>query len=131
MAKHAYIAGVDVGGTKIQTVVVGGEEVKGSHRELTPQSGETQDVVDAIARTIRASLEAAGAAGGDLGGVGIGIPGDIDKEAGVVRLGANVPGFSAFVELSKLVSMALRGLRIFLENNVHVGLDGEYERGAG
>jgi glucokinase len=131
MPTSSLIAGVDVGGTKIQTVVVAAEEVKGDHRELTPQSGKTEDVVDAIAGTIRASLEAAGAAAGDLGGVGIGIPGDIDKKAGVVRLAANVPGFSQPVELSKLVSEALDGVSVSLENDVHVGLRGEYERGAG
>lgn len=131
MAKTSFIAGVDVGGTKIQTVVVAAEEVKGSHRELTPQSGKTEDVVDAIVGTIRDSLQAADAGDGDLGGVGIGIPGDIDKEAGVVRLAANVPGFSQPVELAKLVSDALNGVPVFLENDVHVGLRGEYERGAG
>ena len=61
VATKTVTAGVDLGGTKIQTVVLSGEKVVGSSRVLTPQTGEPSDVIDAIVGTIRTSLEAAAA----------------------------------------------------------------------
>src|SRR4051794_25201571 len=100
-------AGVDLGGTKIQTVVVREGEVAGSARVLTPRTGKAADVIDAIAGTVRSSLEAAGAGEADLRGVGVGTPGEIDGKAGAVLLAANVPGFSKRVELGPELSQRL------------------------
>lgn len=124
--------GVDLGGTKIQTVVLRDEQVVGSSRVLTPQTGVPGDVIDAIAGTIRTSLEEAGAAAdADLRGIGIGTPGEVDAAAGVVALAANVPGFSDRVELGPLVSKAVGGAPVTIDNDVRVGVLGEYRRGAG
>ncbi len=45
-------AGVDLGGTKIQAVVLRSRKVAGSARVLTPQTG-APDVIAAIAGTVR------------------------------------------------------------------------------
>jgi predicted NBD/HSP70 family sugar kinase len=124
-------AGVDLGGTKIQTVVLRNHEIAGSARALTPQTGVAEDVIEAIAGTIRDSLEQAGADQAALGGIGIGTPGEVDTKAGVVSLAANVPGFSGSVELGPLVSKAMGGTRVKIDNDVRVGVLGEYRRGAG
>jgi glucokinase len=131
VAKKLVTAGVDLGGTKIQTVVLQGEKVVGSARVLTPQTGDPADVIDAIVTTIRTSLDGSAASEGDLGGVGIGTPGQIDVDAGAVLLAANVPGFSDRVELGPLVSAALNGVNVIVDNDVRVGVLGEYRRGAG
>jgi glucokinase len=125
------IAGVDLGGTKIQTVVLRNEEVVGSARVLTPQTGDPGDAIDAIVGTIRTSLEAAGEVESDLRGIGIGTPGEVDATAGAVLLAANVPGFSERVELGPLVSTQLGNAKVTVGNDVNVGVLGEYERGAG
>lgn len=124
-------AGVDVGGTKIQTVVVRDQKVVGSCRELTPQSGHPEDVIEAIGETIRRSLPQGATAEADLRAVGIGIPGEIDRAAGVVSLAANVPGFSGRVELGSAVSRSIGGARVMIDNDVRVGVLGEFHRGAG
>ena len=131
VATKTVTAGVDLGGTKIQTVVLSGEEVVGGSRVLTPQTGVASDVIDAIVGTIRASLEAAAVTEANLGGIGIGTPGAIDPDAGAVLLAANVPGFSDRVELGPLVSAALGGTKVTVDNDVRVGVLGEYHRGAG
>ena len=47
-------AGVDLGGTKVQTVIVDEQfSVLGQHRLPTPTAGGPQDVADTIAATIR------------------------------------------------------------------------------
>jgi glucokinase len=124
-------AGVDLGGTKIQTAVLRNEEVVGSARVLTPQTGNPGDVIDAIVATVRTSLEAAGASETDLQGIGIGTPGEVDAKAGAVLLAANVPGFSDRVELGPLVSEQLAETQVTVGNDVNVGVLGEYKRGAG
>jgi glucokinase len=131
MAEAGVTAGVDLGGTKIQTVVLRDNAVAGSARVLTPQSGVPGDVIDAIVGTIRTSLEAAGSTEGELRGIGVGTPGEVDAKAGAVLLAANVPGFSDRVELGPLVSKQLGGTKVKVGNDVSVGVLGEFTRGAG
>ncbi|HTW42963.1 MAG TPA: ROK family protein [Solirubrobacteraceae bacterium] len=128
--KHVT-AGVDLGGTKIQTVAVCDGEIAGSARVLTPQSGVPADVIDAIVETIHGSLQAASAAAEELAGVGIGTPGEIDESAGAVLRAANVPGFGDRVELGPLVAKQLGGVKVSVNNDVRVGVLGELRRGAG
>jgi glucokinase len=124
-------AGVDLGGTKIQTVVLRARKIVGSNRVLTPQTGVAADVIEAIAGTVRAALEQAGLAEVNLRAIGIGTPGEIDTVAGAVSLAANVPGFSERVALGPLLSAALGGAPVTVDNDVRVGVLGEYRRGAG
>jgi glucokinase len=129
-ADGALTAGVDLGGTKIQTVLVRGGTVVAENRVPTPQTGQAQDVIDAIARTIRESQEQPGA-DGQLRRIGLGTPGEIDSKAGVVSLAANVPGFSERVELGPRLSQALDGVPVVIDNDVRVAVRGEHVRGAG
>ena len=122
-------AGVDLGGTKIQTVVLRDQRIAGSARAETPRTGDAGDVIDAIAGTVRAALAEAG--DGDLEAVGIGSPGDVDAEAGVVTLAANVPGFGGRVELGRRVSEQLGGVLVKLGNDVSLAVLGTWQRGAG
>lgn len=131
MTSGLLTAGVDLGGTKIQTVVVRDEEVVGNARVLTPQTGNPGDVVDAIVGTIRTSLEASGGSEADLRAIGIGTPGEIDARTGTCLRAANVPGFSDRVALGPLVSSELGKAKVEVGNDVSVGVLGEYRRGAG
>jgi glucokinase len=124
-------AGVDLGGTKIQAVVMRDGEVAGSSRVRTPRTGEPGDVIEAIVGTIRTSLEQASAGESDLQAVGVGSPGEIDQAEGAVLLAANVPGFSERVELGPVISQQLGGVKVTIDNDVRVGVLGEYRRGAG
>jgi glucokinase len=130
-ANGRLTAGVDLGGTKIQTVVVRDKKVAGSSRVLTPPTGKPGDVINAIAQTIRESLEKASASESELAAVGIGTPGEIDADAGAVSLAANVPGFAGRVELGPLVSGQLGGVKVTIDNDVRVGVLGEFQAGAG
>jgi len=124
-------AGVDVGGTKIQTVVLHDNKVVGSSRVLTPSTGKPGDVINAIVQTIGASLEQASADESALAAVGVGIPGEIDAGAGAVSLAANVPGFMDRVLLGPFVSEQLGGVKVTIDNDVRVGVLGEFRAGAG
>ena len=122
------VAGVDLGGTKIQTVVVVNGEVAGTDRTSTPPKGP-DDVLDAIAATVRSALEQSGQS--ELTAVGIGTPGEIDESAGAVSLAKNVPGFADRVELGPQIAKRLGGVEVRVDNDVSVATLGEVRRGAG
>ena len=124
----AVVAGVDLGGTKIQTVVVRDGEVVGTDRTSTPSTGP-DEVLDAIAGTVRGALEGSGET--ELAAVGVGTPGTIDEAVGAVSLARNVPGFEERVELGPQVSKRLSGVEVRVANDVSAATLGELHRGAG
>jgi len=126
----AVTAGVDVGGTKIQAVVLSARRVVGQARVPTPATG-VPDVVAAIVDTVRSSLDEASLKSSDLSGMGVGIPGEVDTETGHVSRAANVAGFMDDVPLGNLLGRRFRGVPVLVDNDVRVAIVGEYRRGAG
>lgn len=123
--------GVDVGGTKIQSAAVRAKDVVGGHRLMTPQTG-AKDVASAIVDAATKALADAGAQLTDLEAVGMGVPGTIDTDAGTVASSPNLPGFQAEpVPLGAMVSQALGGAAVKIDNDVRVAILGEWKRGAG
>ncbi len=123
-------AGVDLGGTKIQTVVVRARKVVGQARVPTPQTGAA-DVVTSIAETVQSALKEAGAEVTDLKAIGIGTPGEIDPETGSVSKAANVPGLLETFPLGPAVSKLVGRVPTRVDNDVRVAILGEFRRGAG
>ena len=124
-------AGVDLGGTKIQTVVLRAQEVAGSARLETPQSG-ADAVIAAIVDSVKASIASAGGRTANLAAIGIGSPGTIDAGAGTVGHSPNVPGFeTTLVPVGPAVAKALGGVPVHIDNDVRVAVLGEWKRGAG
>jgi glucokinase len=127
---RSLTAGVDLGGTKIQVVVVDGDTVAGQARHLTPQT-DAAAVMTEIVETVKEALGAAGAAASDLRGVGIGTPGTVDSATGHVAGSSNVPGFLHDVALGPTVSSELEGVAVTVDNDVRAAVTGEHVRGAG
>src|SRR5579859_6544463 len=73
--------GIDLGGTKIEAVVVDGDNnVLGSSRHPTPTEGGPADVAAAMVAATQEACAAAGVASSSLEGVGVGSPGIIDTK---------------------------------------------------
>jgi glucokinase len=126
MANHG---GIDLGGTKIQTVIVDGEHtVLGSARRPTPTSGGPADVAKAIEGAMRDAAEAAHVEPAQLAGVGVGSPGTID--GGNVTSARNLPDWEGSFPLAPTLSDAL-GCQVSLGNDVQVATDAEFQLGAG
>jgi len=126
VAKHG---GVDLGGTKIQTVIVDDDhEVLGSARCPTPTSGGPADVAGAIEGALRAAAVEARVEPAELAGVGVGSPGTI--EGGRVTTARNLPGWEGSFPLAATLTEAL-GCAVRLGNDVQVATDAEFKLGAG
>jgi glucokinase len=129
MAPMSAYGGVDLGGTKIQTVVVDDDHtVLGSARRPTPTSGGPRDVADAIVLALREAATAAEVEPAQLAGIGVGSPGTIAD--GAVTSARNLPDWEGTFPLAAKLEAAL-GPEVRLGNDVQVATDAEFELGAG
>jgi glucokinase len=125
-------AGVDLGGTKIDVLIVERErEVRGRVRRPTPTEGGAAAVVAAIARTVADAADAAAVRVDQLTGVGVGSPGAVDTAAGTVGFNSNLAGgwtdpYPVAEELVRRV-----GTRVRVGNDVAAAAAAELELGAG
>jgi glucokinase len=123
--------GIDLGGTKIQAVVVDqGNAVLGQARHPTPMEGGPAEVAAAMAAAMTEAAHRAGVETDALAGVGVGSPGDVDASAGTVTSARNLPGWEGEFALGAALQEAL-GTRAHLGNDVQVATDAEFELGAG
>ena len=123
--------GIDLGGTKIQTVVVDeNNEPLGEAKRQTPTSGGPKDVAAEMIAALREAAEAAGVETADLAGLGVGSPGDADETTGVVTGARNLPGWEGSFPLAEHLAKEL-GTKVRVGNDVQVAVDGEFQLGAG
>ena len=130
-SEQAPRGGIDLGGTKIQTVVVDpNNRVLGESRRPTPDTGGPEDVAREIAAALREAAAQANLGTRDLAGVGIGSPGDADERTGVVSGARNLPGWEGAFPLGEHLSDQF-GVPVRIGNDVDVAVQGEFEHGAG
>jgi len=126
MAKQCI--GIDLGGTFIKFNLVD-EDGRPTETFQLPTPGTVAEVVKQMAAGARQAMESGGAATGDVLGAGIGSPGPLDIEAGIVLATPNIEGMNN-VPLRDMVSEEL-GLPVVLENDANAAAYGEFICGAG
>ncbi len=125
----ALYGGIDLGGTKIQAVVVDEDHnVIGSSRRPTPTSGGPADVAREMEAALRDAAAAAELEPSSLAGLGVGSPGTID--GGAVISARNLPGWEGSFPLAEALGNAL-GTKVMLGNDVQVATYAEFKLGAG
>ena len=123
--------GIDLGGTKIEAIVVDDDqEVRGSARRPTPPHGGPAGVAAAIVDAVTEAASEAKAKPGELAGIGVGSPGDVNDEAGTVANAGNLPDWEGSFALARYISSRL-GPPVRLGNDVQVATRAEAELGAG
>jgi glucokinase len=123
--------GIDLGGTKIQTVVLDDRNaVAGQARAQTPTAGGPGDVAAAMLAALREAAAAAGVVTAELTHVGVGSPGEVDAATGTVTSARNLPGWEAAYPLGRELAEGL-GTAVVLGNDVQVATDAEAQLGAG
>jgi glucokinase len=125
----ALRGGIDLGGTKIEAIVVDGSNtVKGQARHPTPTSGGPEDVAKAMVAVMAEAAHAAGVETSGLSGVGVGSPGAVSP-SGVVTAARNLPGWMGSFPLGGHLEAGL-GTRVVIGNDVAVGTQAEFTIGA-
>ena len=123
-----FSIGVDLGGTNLRVAAV---DSSGSilERVSLPAVYEhgPQRVIEDIVRTVHKINKPL--SNRELRGIGIGVPGFIDMESGVILAASNLPGFTGF-PIREEIQNHLE-TRIVLENDANAAALGEMWMGAG
>ena len=128
-ANDDYVVGVDMGGTKILAAVINGkgEIVQQAKTATKPKKGP-DGVIKRIERCIREAIDGAELETSQIRAIGIGSPGPLDPETGVIIFAPNL-GWSNVPLKAKLETIF--GIPTCVDNDVNVGTLGEYAFGAG
>lgn len=123
-----YSIGVDLGGTNLRAAAISDrgemlEKIAGKTQLSEGRDAVIDDIVDAI-RTLAANRGAGG-----LAGAGIGVPGFIEIEKGLVVGSNNLPFLEKF-PVRDAIEQRL-GTRVILENDANAAALGEHWIGAG
>jgi glucokinase len=130
LAGNGYVAGIDLGGTKILVAIVApdGRIVARAKKKSTSRGSDAAVVIDRIADCVRSATHAAGIVPNQLHAIGIGAPGPIVLETGVVTVAVNLGWHD--VPLKADLERRL-GIPVGVDNDVRVAVLAEHLAGAG
>jgi glucokinase len=129
MGSGSPVVGIDLGGTKILTGVIGaGNEILGRSKRSTPAKEGAEAILEAIVESVDEALGMARVRRDEIAGAGVGSPGPLNPETGVILFSANlnVRDFALGPDLSRQL-----GRPVLVQNDVRVGGYGEFRLGAG
>lgn len=124
-----YTIGIDLGGTNIVAAVVD-ENFKIIGRAARPTNlpQTAEQIADAMAAVSREAIENSGVDFAKIEAVGVGAPGAINSETGVIFYSCNLEFYN--VPMGEMLCQRL-GLPVFLENDANAAALGEFVAGAG
>ncbi len=123
------VLGIDLGGSKILTAVVGARgQMLSSYRTKTPAAEGHEAVIDAILQSAHRALEQAGVSVAGLLAVGAGAPGLVNSRTGIVATSPHLPAWRD-VPLRDMIQDGL-GKATFLINDANAAALGELRFGA-
>jgi glucokinase len=128
----SHYIGIDLGGTNLRAAVVDTESGYTYHQRKCPTlAAEGQEaVIERIVQLIKELMEASGVSADAIKGVGIGVPGTPDIEAGIIEFLPNLPGKWLNVALQSIIEEKVH-LPVALINDVRAITLGEWIFGAG
>jgi len=128
--RKKYLGAVDLGGSKILSVITQGDGRRlGEDRRSTSAEEGPEVVLERIGVSLETALAKAGLQRGDLAAVGICSPGPCDIDAGVICSAPNLPGWRD-VPICRYLEERL-GVPTRLENDATAAALGEHVYGAG
>ncbi len=110
-----WLLGVDVGGTKIATLLVDSQWQVREQLTVATDLASPQHTLNSIIKAICETLRRANVALDEVGAIGLGIPGQVNSSTGVVNLAVNL-GWDT-LPVGTLLREALQ-IPCFLENDV-------------
>ncbi|NQT75785.1 MAG: ROK family protein [Candidatus Omnitrophica bacterium] len=129
MSKRVKI-GIDLGATRIKMALVDHRGRVSYRREVeTPLNVKRPELISSLVNNIRGILKESGLKKKNIVGIGIGVPGPVDSEKGIVRYFPNIKGWEG-VPLKSILQARL-GIKVALDNDVNAMTLGEYRFGAG
>jgi len=124
IAENGSLIGVDLGGTKVAAGRIDGIQLsKIVHRLIPAQSKYANDIIDVLKEVISELINE------DVLGIGIGIPGLVDRELGIVYDIQNIPSWKE-VPLREILEDYFH-LPVYIDNDANCFALGESRFGKG
>ena len=122
--------GIDLGGTNIRIALLSSSgDIMGIHKQPTHAEREIGRILEAIASGIMILINEHQLSREDIVGVGLGAPGFLSLDAGVIHSSPNLPTVNETPVVALLER--LTGLPVYLENDANAAAVGEHWIGAG
>jgi predicted NBD/HSP70 family sugar kinase len=118
--------GVDVGGSTVEAVVTDRMHRVLAHGLVPTDASSAEGVVASAVGAIRRALAEGAGAAEVVAGIGLGVPGEVDADRGLVRFAMNLNIDERGLDAGRAVGDAF-GLRVALENDVRAAAVGAYE----
>ncbi|MET3291815.1 UNVERIFIED_CONTAM: glucokinase [Brevibacillus sp. OAP136] len=126
---NRFMVGIDIGGTSIKMgLLTPSGSMVGKLEQPTLVELGADSVIQRTAEMVELLLQRSDVAKQQLAGIGIGVPGPIDADSGVVHQAVNLHWQRT--ELRTKME-ALTGVRVFVENDANAAALGEMWQGAG
>ena len=122
----ALFLGVDIGGSSVETVVTDRTHRVAAHALEPTDTSSPDAVVQSALTSIRGALVEAAGAAEVVAGIGIGAPGQVDAERGIVRFAMNLNIGGAGLALGAAIEEVF-GLGVVVENDVRAAAVGAYQ----
>jgi glucokinase len=132
MSNPTRFVGVDLGGTHLRAAVVDiadGRVIELIQVPTLAREGH-EAVIARMAQLIQQVISKSGTPMGEVGGIGIGVPGKLDRERGMVLFLPNLPGNWLNVPLQAQIESQV-GLPTHILNDARAMTFGEWKYGAG
>lgn len=126
-----YTVGIDVGGTNVKLGLISdsGKIIVRSRLDTKTYTRNKTKLINALIVAIDELLEEKSVKKKDIRGIGIGLPGLINPQKGIVNHLPNVPGWRN-VPLKKMLEQKIK-IKTFIENDVNLIALAEWKFGAG
>jgi glucokinase len=123
------VIGIDLGGTQLRVAVADDRgRLRTTIREPTEARRGREHVIGRIVSAVERALREDGTPAQRVTALGLGMPGPVDPDAGLVISPANLPGFRN-VPLNRVLTRRT-GIRSYLHHDAHLAALGEHRRGA-
>ncbi len=124
-----YVVGVDLGGTKILAGIVARDgKILARVKAKTEVEAGYRRIISTLAASVNRAVTESKIPRAHIRAVGVGVPGPVDPETGVVKVAPNLRWKN--VPVKKLLEKSL-ALPVLVENDVNAGTVGEHRFGAG
>ena len=124
-----YYLGIDIGGTNLVSGIVDeNNKILAKFKAKTKVPCTAEEFADDLVATVNGVLKEAGLSLDDVPWVGIGCPGTVNPETGVIEFANNL--YFENLPLRKLMQERLGGKEILMENDANAAAYGEYIAGA-
>ena len=125
-----YKVGVDLGGTNIAVGVINDNyEIIGRGKAKTAMPRPAQEIFDDIVKCVKMAVADAEIELSEVECIGIGTPGSVDKQNGVIMYANNLDFYN--VPAVEMINAQLPGIKVYLENDANCAALGEALAGSG